>query len=170
MPVGDQLAYIGTLWDRVLEREAGVPVPQSHLEELSRRLAEHEAGPADVRPWAEVEAELRAESHIAAPLDERARPQARRGPRPPRRSPLVRGAAAKVWATVSRLSSRATFDGIAPFPLAFDASTERSVAPGSASFPIPLASSSSRHASSCSASSTSTGIHSVARAGPDDPG
>ena len=31
------------------------------LEELSRRLVEHEAGPADVRPWAEVEAELRAE-------------------------------------------------------------------------------------------------------------
>ena len=61
MPVGDQLAYIGTLWDRVLEREADVPVPQSHLEELSRRLAEHEAGATDVRPWAEVEAELRAE-------------------------------------------------------------------------------------------------------------
>ncbi len=43
------------------EREADVPVPQSHLEELSRRLAEHEAGATDVRPWAEVEAELRAE-------------------------------------------------------------------------------------------------------------
>ncbi|MBK6514799.1 MAG: addiction module protein [Polyangiaceae bacterium] len=36
-------------------------MPQSHLEELSRRLAEHEAGATDVRPWAEVEAELRAE-------------------------------------------------------------------------------------------------------------
>ena len=61
MPVGDQLAYIGTLWDRVLEREADVPMPQAHREELSRRLAEHEAAPTDVRPWSEVEAELRAE-------------------------------------------------------------------------------------------------------------
>ena len=61
MPVGEQIAYIGSLWDRVASKEHQVPVPPAHLAELKRRLAEHHADPDNVRDWSDVEAELRLE-------------------------------------------------------------------------------------------------------------
>lgn len=61
LPVREQLAYVQSLWDRIVEREHSVPLPEAHRSELARRVAEHGAAPDNVRAWAEVEDDLRSE-------------------------------------------------------------------------------------------------------------
>ncbi len=59
LPVGDQIAYVGALWDRITAREQDVHVPAAHRVELERRLAEHATSAEPLRSWSEVEADLR---------------------------------------------------------------------------------------------------------------
>ncbi len=61
LPVPDQLAYVQSLWDRIVDREHTVPLPESHRLELERRVEAHRADPANVRAWSDVESDLRAE-------------------------------------------------------------------------------------------------------------
>jgi putative addiction module component (TIGR02574 family) len=61
LPVNEQIEYVEALWDRIPVREHAVPLPEAHRAELERRLAEYDANPDDVRPWAVVQSEVRAE-------------------------------------------------------------------------------------------------------------
>jgi putative addiction module component (TIGR02574 family) len=57
LSVDEQLALVEALWNGLAERDA-VPLPtDAPKAELDRRLAAHEANPADVAPWSEVKAE-----------------------------------------------------------------------------------------------------------------
>jgi len=52
-----RLRLIGEIWDSLaVER---MPVPESHREELDRRLSAADADPEAGRPWEEVRARLR---------------------------------------------------------------------------------------------------------------
>ncbi len=54
-----RLQLITEIWDS-LSSEA-TPIPESHREELDRRLATADADPQAGRPWEEVRARLRGE-------------------------------------------------------------------------------------------------------------
>lgn len=55
----DRLQLIGEIWDSLAPESE--PIPQSHREELDRRLAAADANPSAGRPWEEVRARLRGE-------------------------------------------------------------------------------------------------------------
>jgi putative addiction module component (TIGR02574 family) len=52
-----RLRLIGEIWDSL--SIANTPIPESHREELDRRLAAADADPTAGRPWEEVRARLR---------------------------------------------------------------------------------------------------------------
>ena len=57
LSVDEQLALVEALWNDLAGRDA-VPLPtDAQKAELDRRLAAHEANPADVVPWNEVKTE-----------------------------------------------------------------------------------------------------------------
>jgi len=59
LSVDEQLALVEALWNDLAGRDA-MPLPtDAQKAELDRRLAAHEANPADVVPWSEVKAEAR---------------------------------------------------------------------------------------------------------------
>ena len=60
-PFGTSSPTSQSLWDRIVEREHEVPLPEAHRSELARRVAEHRADPDNLRAWTEVEADLRSE-------------------------------------------------------------------------------------------------------------
>jgi putative addiction module component (TIGR02574 family) len=45
LSVAEKILLLQDLWDSIASDESSVPVPQSHREELDRRLAEHEKDP-----------------------------------------------------------------------------------------------------------------------------
>jgi putative addiction module component (TIGR02574 family) len=59
LPPDHRLRLIGEIWDSLSIHDT--PIPQSHREELDRRLAAADADPAAGRPWEEVRARLRGE-------------------------------------------------------------------------------------------------------------
>jgi putative addiction module component (TIGR02574 family) len=54
-----RLRLLGEIWDSLSPQDT--PIPQSHREELDRRLADADADPTAGRPWEEVRARLRGE-------------------------------------------------------------------------------------------------------------
>ena len=54
-----RLRLIGEIWDSLSTESTAIP--ESHREELDRRLAAADADPAAGRPWEEVRARLRGE-------------------------------------------------------------------------------------------------------------
>ena len=54
----DRLRLIGEIWDSLSPAEQG-EIPESHREELDRRLATADANPSAGSPWEEVKARLR---------------------------------------------------------------------------------------------------------------
>jgi len=53
----DRLLLIGEIWDSISVENT--PIPQSHCDELDRRLAAADASPEAGIPWEEVRARLR---------------------------------------------------------------------------------------------------------------
>jgi putative addiction module component (TIGR02574 family) len=45
LTVPEKILLLEDLWDSIAAEESSVPVPQSHREELDRRLAEYEKDP-----------------------------------------------------------------------------------------------------------------------------
>lgn len=41
LPKAEQIRYLQALWDRIAERPAEIPVPESHIELAEQRLAEY---------------------------------------------------------------------------------------------------------------------------------
>lgn len=56
--VEDRLRLIGEIWDSLPDVQPS-EIPQSHREELDRRLAAADADPDAASPWEEVRARLR---------------------------------------------------------------------------------------------------------------
>jgi putative addiction module component (TIGR02574 family) len=57
----ERLRLIEEVWESLAPVE-NLEIPESHREELDRRLAAADADPAAGRPWEEVRARLRGES------------------------------------------------------------------------------------------------------------
>jgi len=45
LTIPERILLLQDLWDSIASEESSVPVPQSHREELDRRLAEYEKDP-----------------------------------------------------------------------------------------------------------------------------
>ena len=60
LPIEERLELVEALWDSIAA-DAGVdrlPLPQWHLEELDRRIAEFDADPEEGSSWEDVRARL----------------------------------------------------------------------------------------------------------------
>jgi putative addiction module component (TIGR02574 family) len=55
----EKLELIGHLWDSIPESNESLPLPESHRQELERRLEAADAAPAAAIPWEEICARLR---------------------------------------------------------------------------------------------------------------
>jgi putative addiction module component (TIGR02574 family) len=55
----EQIDYVQALWDQIVEEANDLPVLESHLAEVERRLAEHRRFPEDVMPAYEALDRLR---------------------------------------------------------------------------------------------------------------
>jgi putative addiction module component (TIGR02574 family) len=44
----EKILLVEDLWDSIASDESGVPVPQSHMDELDRRLKRYESHPGDL--------------------------------------------------------------------------------------------------------------------------
>lgn len=62
MPIAERLRLISQLWDSIPDSLEALPVPDSHREEIERRLVAADANPADAIPWEDVERRLREKS------------------------------------------------------------------------------------------------------------
>lgn len=60
LDVEDRLRLIGDIWDSLPPLEE-MEIPESHREELDRRIAAADADPSAGRPWSEVKKQLRGE-------------------------------------------------------------------------------------------------------------
>jgi putative addiction module component (TIGR02574 family) len=57
LSVPERLDLITAIWDTIPEDDPSLPVPDSHRQELDRRLADRATKPSI--PWEEVQARLR---------------------------------------------------------------------------------------------------------------
>ena len=58
LSVQERIELIEAIWDTVAADLDGLPIPESHKEELDRRLAEMEANPGAESTWEEVRTRL----------------------------------------------------------------------------------------------------------------
>jgi putative addiction module component (TIGR02574 family) len=58
-PVVDQIEFVQRVWDQLAEAGWRPELTEAQKCELDRRLAEHEANPANVLTWDDVETFLR---------------------------------------------------------------------------------------------------------------
>jgi putative addiction module component (TIGR02574 family) len=56
LSLSERLQLVEDLWDSIDDEQ--IPVPEWHLQELERRLAEFRANPEAGAPWAEVRERL----------------------------------------------------------------------------------------------------------------
>jgi len=60
--VVQRLELIGRLWDSIPDTAEALPVPESHRQQLERRLAAADTDPGAAIPWEQVKARLRSKS------------------------------------------------------------------------------------------------------------
>jgi putative addiction module component (TIGR02574 family) len=54
LPVGEQIDYVQSLWDRIAAAADQVPLQEWQRRILGERMAAHQAAPVDASPWNEV--------------------------------------------------------------------------------------------------------------------
>jgi len=59
LSVPQRLDLIALLWDSIPDSAEALPIPESHRQELERRLAAAEASPESGIPWEQVRQRLR---------------------------------------------------------------------------------------------------------------
>lgn len=58
MTVPEKIVFLEDLWDSIAEQEQAVPVPDSHIRELERRLAEYRAKPGELLTLEELQQKI----------------------------------------------------------------------------------------------------------------
>ncbi len=58
LSIAERIQLVEDIWDSVAKESAQVPVSESQLAEIERRLARFSENPADTRPWEEVRKDL----------------------------------------------------------------------------------------------------------------
>jgi len=48
LSIPEKILLVEDLWDNISSEESAIPVPQSHMTELDRRLAKHKSSPGDL--------------------------------------------------------------------------------------------------------------------------
>jgi len=54
----EKILLVEDLWDNVASNQSSVPVPQSHKDELDRRIKSYESNPGTLLSLAELEARI----------------------------------------------------------------------------------------------------------------
>lgn len=54
----EKILLVEDLWDSIASDESSVPVPQSHMEELDRRLKSHESDPGKLLSLDELQGRI----------------------------------------------------------------------------------------------------------------
>lgn len=58
LSVSERIELVEAIWDTVVDEPEALPMPDSHREELDRRLEDLERDPDAGSPWEEVRARL----------------------------------------------------------------------------------------------------------------
>ena len=58
LSLGDRMVLVEEIWDSIAAESASLEVPQSHKEELDRRLADFDSDPHSGSSWEDVENRL----------------------------------------------------------------------------------------------------------------
>ncbi|MCI0439903.1 MAG: addiction module protein [Nitrospira sp.] len=58
LSTAEKILLVADLWDSIAADESSVPVPQSHVRELERRLASYEASPGNLLSLEELQARI----------------------------------------------------------------------------------------------------------------
>lgn len=54
----EKILLVKDIWDSIASNEAVMPVPQSHIEELDRRLKRYESAPGNLLSLEELQAKI----------------------------------------------------------------------------------------------------------------
>lgn len=55
LSTSEKILFVEDLWDRITVDEAGVPVPQSHKDELDRRYSRYKSSPGTLLSLSELQ-------------------------------------------------------------------------------------------------------------------
>ena len=58
MSTPEKILFVEELWDKILDDESGVPVPQSHKDELDKRLRQYRAHPGNLLSLEELQGRI----------------------------------------------------------------------------------------------------------------
>jgi len=58
LSTSEKILLVEDLWDRIADDESSVPVPQSHKEELDRRMRRHKYHPGTLLSLEELQARI----------------------------------------------------------------------------------------------------------------
>ncbi|MBC8205473.1 addiction module protein [bacterium] len=54
----EKILLVEDLWDSIVADESNVPIPQSHVDELDRRLKSHESNPGNLLTLEELQTRI----------------------------------------------------------------------------------------------------------------
>ena len=58
MSTPEKILFVEELWDKILNDESGIPVPQSHKDELDKRLRQYRAQPGNLLSLEELQGRI----------------------------------------------------------------------------------------------------------------
>ena len=64
LSIPEKILLVEDLWDKISFEESAVPVPESHMRELDRRLARHKSGPGELLSLDELQKKIESRNGI----------------------------------------------------------------------------------------------------------
>ena len=58
LSIPEKILLVEDLWDSIASSESSVPVPETHIEELDRRLKHYKSNPGDLLSLEELQARI----------------------------------------------------------------------------------------------------------------
>ncbi len=58
LSVPEKILLVEDLWDNISSEESAIPVPQSHMKELDKRLSRHKSGPGELLTLDELQSRI----------------------------------------------------------------------------------------------------------------
>jgi len=59
LSIPEKILLVEDLWDKISSEEAAVPIPESHITELDRRLARHKSEPGELLSLDELQKRIK---------------------------------------------------------------------------------------------------------------